>query len=69
MLRAGLSRSCLWQWEVAESCPSVAAAWQPGSSGALSLLHCSEVLRLWLSGGKSAWIMGPDVASGWVSAA
>lgn len=31
MLQAGLSHSSLWQWEVAESRPSAAVAWQPGS--------------------------------------
>lgn len=31
VLQAGLSCSCLWQREVAESRPSAAAAWQPGS--------------------------------------
>lgn len=31
VLQAGFSCSCLWQWEVAESCPSAAASWQPGS--------------------------------------
>lgn len=41
VLQAGLSCSCLWQWKVAESRPSAAAAWQPGSF-ALGLLVLSD---------------------------
>lgn len=34
----------------------------------MGLQHCPEISRLWLLIGTSAWIMGPDVASGSVSA-
>lgn len=43
MLQAALPCSCLWQWEVAESRPSAAALWQPGSFVVLSTaLKCRD---------------------------